>query len=159
MRLIPLALAAAAAVLSQAHAQADNGWLNLTVIHTNDVHARVDPINDLGAACTAQDISGGRCYGGTARHKTLIQQLRKGKQHSLLLDGGDEVNHPSRTHHAPDCLLGKKKVNTHQSFSTIPFALLLSHQYIVPSTWYTRCIFLDGMAFAVVVQDVVRNSN
>ncbi|KAK3828810.1 MAG: 5'-nucleotidase [Benniella sp.] len=89
-RLIPLALVAAAAVLSQAHAQTDNGWLNLTVIHTNDVHARVDPVNDLGAACTAQDISSGHCYGGSARHKTLIQQLRQGKQHSLLLDGGDE---------------------------------------------------------------------
>ncbi|KAF9945661.1 hypothetical protein BGZ65_010505, partial [Modicella reniformis] len=90
-RLVPLALVGTAAVLSQVHAQADNnGWLNLTVIHTNDVHSRVDPVNALGGTCTADDIAKGNCYGGAARHKTLIQQLRKGKQHSLLLDGGDE---------------------------------------------------------------------
>ncbi|KAF9945506.1 hypothetical protein BGZ65_010655, partial [Modicella reniformis] len=90
-RLVPLALVATAAVLSQAHAQADdNGLFNLNIIHTNDIHARVDPVNDVGSACTADDIAKGNCYGGTARHKTLIQQLRKGKKNSLLLDGGDE---------------------------------------------------------------------
>ncbi|KAF9205042.1 hypothetical protein BGZ49_004556 [Haplosporangium sp. Z 27] len=86
---LTLVLLAATAVLPQATAQAD-GWLNLTVIHTNDIHARMDPANGLGVACTADDIAQKNCYGGAARHKTLIQQLRQGKQHSLLLDGGDE---------------------------------------------------------------------
>ncbi|KAF9349694.1 hypothetical protein BGX26_012050 [Mortierella sp. AD094] len=89
-RLIPLALVATTAVLQQTSAQTDNGWLNLTVIHTNDIHARLDPANSLGVACTATDIAQGNCYGGAARHKTLVQQLRKGKQNSLVLDGGDE---------------------------------------------------------------------
>ncbi|KAF9995413.1 hypothetical protein BGZ80_000342 [Entomortierella chlamydospora] len=88
--LIPLVLVAATAVLQQTSAQTDNGWLNLTVIHTNDIHARMDPANNLGVACTEADIAQGNCYGGAARHKTLIQQLRKGKQNSLVLDGGDE---------------------------------------------------------------------
>ncbi|KAG0055033.1 hypothetical protein BGZ83_009803 [Gryganskiella cystojenkinii] len=68
----------------------EEGWLNLTVIHTNDVHSRVDPANDFGVSCTAQDIATGQCYGGTARHKTVIDRLRQGTKHSLLLDGGDE---------------------------------------------------------------------
>ncbi|KAF9146922.1 hypothetical protein BGX30_000006 [Mortierella sp. GBA39] len=71
---------------------ANDGWLNLTVIHTNDVHARVDPANEFGVSCTDQDRASGNCYGGTARHKTVIERLRKANQHSLLLDGGDEGN-------------------------------------------------------------------
>ncbi|KAF9360682.1 hypothetical protein BGX26_008185 [Mortierella sp. AD094] len=68
----------------------NDGWLNLTVIHTNDVHSRVDPANDFGVSCTSQDIATGHCYGGTARHKTVVERLRKLNKHSLLLDGGDE---------------------------------------------------------------------
>ncbi|KAG0284280.1 hypothetical protein BGZ96_011347 [Linnemannia gamsii] len=71
---------------------ANDGWLNLTVIHTNDVHSRVDPANEFGVSCSDQDIQTGHCYGGTARHKTVIERLRKANQHSLLLDGGDEGN-------------------------------------------------------------------
>ncbi|KAG0294665.1 hypothetical protein BGZ98_001692, partial [Dissophora globulifera] len=67
-----------------------SGWLNLTIIHTNDIHARVDPVNDLGLSCSTDDIAKGNCYGGAARHKVLIHKLRQGKEHSLLLDGGDE---------------------------------------------------------------------
>ena len=70
----------------------DDGWLNLTVIHTNDIHSRVDPANDFGVSCTAQDIEQGHCYGGAARHKTVIDSLRQAAQHSLFLDGGDEVS-------------------------------------------------------------------
>ncbi|KAG0275476.1 hypothetical protein BGZ95_008747 [Linnemannia exigua] len=70
----------------------NDGWLNLTVIHTNDVHSRVDPANEVGVSCNDQDRATGHCYGGTARHKTVIERLRKANQHSLLLDGGDEGN-------------------------------------------------------------------
>ncbi|KAF9946078.1 hypothetical protein BGZ72_000709 [Mortierella alpina] len=90
-RWAPLLLAATTAILSVSQAQTSdkNGWLNLTVIHTNDIHARVDPANYNGFNCNEDDKKNGTCYGGAARHKTLIQELRKGKT-SLLLDGGDE---------------------------------------------------------------------
>ncbi|KAF9573328.1 hypothetical protein EC968_008782 [Mortierella alpina] len=68
----------------------NDDWLKLSVIHTNDVHSRVDPANDFGVGCTAEDIATGHCYGGTARHKTVIERLREKSEHSLLLDGGDE---------------------------------------------------------------------
>ncbi len=90
--LAPVLLAVTTAVLSVSQAQTshNDGWLNLTVIHTNDIHARVDPANYQGFNCNEDDKKNGTCYGGAARHKTLIQELRKGKT-SLLLDGGDEV--------------------------------------------------------------------
>ncbi|KAF9963457.1 hypothetical protein BGZ70_007409 [Mortierella alpina] len=90
-RLAPLLLVATAAILSVSHAQTvtNDGWLNLTVIHTNDIHARVDPANEKGFNCSDDDKKNGTCYGGAPRHQTLIQKLRKGKT-SLLLDGGDE---------------------------------------------------------------------
>ncbi|KAG0308770.1 hypothetical protein BGZ98_006945, partial [Dissophora globulifera] len=85
---------AAASALPQAlHAAHEAaGWLNLTVIHTNDVHSRVDPANLVGVRCSEADIAAGNCYGGTARHKTVIERLRRENKNSLLLDGGDEGN-------------------------------------------------------------------
>ncbi|KAK3811436.1 MAG: Metallo-dependent phosphatase-like protein [Linnemannia gamsii] len=49
-RLLPFLLATTAALLlasTQVHAQTD-GWFNITIIHTNDIHSRVDPANALG---------------------------------------------------------------------------------------------------------------
>ncbi|KAF9301183.1 hypothetical protein BGZ74_007023 [Mortierella antarctica] len=66
------------------------GWLDLRVVHTNDVHSRYLPVNDFGVSCTEQDVAEGHCYGGSARHKTVIDRLRSASKHSLLLDGGDE---------------------------------------------------------------------
>ncbi|KAF8926284.1 hypothetical protein BGZ58_011313 [Dissophora ornata] len=76
--------------MPQAYHSSSDGWLNLTVIHTNDVHSRVDPANLVGVSCNSVDIATGHCYGGTARHKTVIEGLRKSNKNSLLLDGGDE---------------------------------------------------------------------
>ncbi|KAG0354994.1 hypothetical protein BGZ54_001354 [Gamsiella multidivaricata] len=94
--LMCMALSLAATITSALpqsyHASPKDGWLNLTVIHTNDVHSRVDPANDFGVSCSSQDIATGHCYGGTARHKTVIERLRGSNKHSLLLDGGDEGN-------------------------------------------------------------------
>ncbi|KAF9437689.1 hypothetical protein BGZ76_011601 [Entomortierella beljakovae] len=88
--LLCLTISLVGTVTSALPSVSNDGWLNLTVIHTNDVHSRVDPANLFGVSCTKKDIASGECYGGTARHKTVIDKLRKSSQHSLLLDGGDE---------------------------------------------------------------------
>ncbi|KAG9293103.1 hypothetical protein G9A89_016465 [Geosiphon pyriformis] len=63
----------------------------MTIIHTNDVHSRVDQINEAATDCTPEQFAKSQCYGGTARHKTVIDRLRRrGKFFSLLMDGGDE---------------------------------------------------------------------
>ncbi|CAI2172712.1 10956_t:CDS:2 [Funneliformis geosporum] len=63
---------------------------NLTIIHTNDVHSRYDQINSAATDCTKIQFEAGKCYGGTARHKTLIDRLRSESKNSLLLDAGDQ---------------------------------------------------------------------
>lgn len=63
---------------------------NLTIIHTNDVHSRYDQINSAATDCTKEQFEKKRCYGGTARHKTIIDKLRKENKNTLLFDGGDQ---------------------------------------------------------------------
>lgn len=54
---------------------------NLTILHTNDVHSRIDPF----------PMDGGRYQGlgGASRRATLIKKIRQEVEHVLLLDAGD----------------------------------------------------------------------
>ncbi|KAI9292749.1 Metallo-dependent phosphatase, partial [Neoconidiobolus thromboides FSU 785] len=63
---------------------------DLTILHTNDVHSRYDQSNKYGTDCTKAQIENKQCYGGLARLKTAIDQLREKHPNNLLLDGGDE---------------------------------------------------------------------
>ena len=47
----------------------------LTIIHTNDVHDRVDPVTAYNNTCGAKDRAKKRCYGGYSRLMTLIAPL------------------------------------------------------------------------------------
>lgn len=61
----------------------------LTVLHTNDVHARFDASTASGAVC--RDDSTSKCYGGVARRVTIVKQLRdRYGPNLLLLDAGDQ---------------------------------------------------------------------
>ncbi len=53
----------------------------ITIMHTNDTHARIDPFPE-GAA-----TYGG--LGGAARRAALISKIREQNPHNLLLDAGD----------------------------------------------------------------------
>jgi 5'-nucleotidase len=53
----------------------------ITILHTNDVHSRLDPFPMDGSR------NAGR--GGIARRMTLLQQIRNERQHVLLFDAGD----------------------------------------------------------------------
>ena len=55
--------------------------INLTILHTNDQHSRIDPFPDDGRKY------GG--MGGMARRATLVEQVRKQEPNVLLLDSGD----------------------------------------------------------------------
>ncbi|RIB14852.1 hypothetical protein C2G38_1620978 [Gigaspora rosea] len=68
----------------------NNDIWNLTIIHTNDVHSHYDQINEEFTDCTAKQLEENRCFGGIARHKTVIDRLRRENKNSLLLDGGDQ---------------------------------------------------------------------
>lgn len=82
-----LALAIAA---GPAPAAAAETALTLTILHTNDVHARLAPVNRFGAACRPRDLAGGRCYGGVARLHHMVTTLRATAANLLVLDAGDQ---------------------------------------------------------------------
>ncbi|XP_016093075.1 5'-nucleotidase [Sinocyclocheilus grahami] len=57
----------------------------LTLLHTNDVHARVEETNKDSGKCTKAP-----CFAGVARRFTKIKEVRSKEKHVLLLDAGDQ---------------------------------------------------------------------
>ncbi|HMO40743.1 MAG TPA: metallophosphatase [Saprospiraceae bacterium] len=55
--------------------------LKLTILHTNDVHSRIEPF--------PMDGSRNQGMGGAARRAALIRKIRQEESHVLLFDSGD----------------------------------------------------------------------
>ncbi|XP_038616945.1 5'-nucleotidase [Tachyglossus aculeatus] len=71
-------------------AKAAATW-ELTVLHTNDLHSRLEPTSAESAKC--QGGTGGAhggCFGGVARLATQVAHLRRAHPNLLLLDAGDQ---------------------------------------------------------------------
>ncbi|WP_068119143.1 bifunctional metallophosphatase/5'-nucleotidase [Tropicimonas marinistellae] len=81
-----LATAAATALLAGPVA-AD---YSLTILHTNDFHARFEPISKYDSGCSSEDNAEGKCFGGTARLVTAIADARARSNNAVLFDGGDQ---------------------------------------------------------------------
>jgi 5'-nucleotidase len=62
----------------------------LTILHTNDFHARFEPINKYDSGCSGEDAAEGKCFGGSARLVTAIAEARARSNNSILVDGGDQ---------------------------------------------------------------------
>ena len=64
----------------------------LHIVHINDLHSRIEPINRFDSTCNAEDNAAGECFGGVARVKTMIDQLRAELEgeNVLVLDAGDQ---------------------------------------------------------------------
>ncbi len=82
--LIQGALSAGAVLASNsvlAALQEENGIKKLTILHTNDVHSRIEPF----------PMDGGRNQGlgGVEARAALIKKIRNEEEHILLLDAGD----------------------------------------------------------------------
>ena len=63
---------------------------SLTILHTNDFHARFEPISKYDSGCSAESNAEGDCFGGTARLVTAISDARARSNNSILVDGGDQ---------------------------------------------------------------------
>ncbi|MEO0912518.1 MAG: bifunctional metallophosphatase/5'-nucleotidase [Pseudomonadota bacterium] len=63
---------------------------SLTILHTNDFHARFEPISRFDSGCSAEDNAEGKCFGGSARLVTAIADARARTNNSILVDGGDQ---------------------------------------------------------------------
>lgn len=65
--------------------QAASAW-ELTILHTNDVHSRLEQTSEDSSKC----VNASRCVGGVARLYTQVQRIRTSEPHVLLLDAGDQ---------------------------------------------------------------------
>lgn len=80
-------LAALALSIAPGVAAAD---YTLTILHTNDFHARFEPISKYDSGCSAEDNDAGKCFGGYARMATAVADARARTNNSILVDGGDQ---------------------------------------------------------------------
>ena len=78
---------ATALALTAGAAMAD---YKLTILHTNDFHARFEPISKYDSGCSAEDNTEGKCFGGSARLVTAVADARARSNNSILVDGGDQ---------------------------------------------------------------------
>ncbi|NVO85560.1 bifunctional metallophosphatase/5'-nucleotidase [Hymenobacter terrestris] len=62
-------------------AAADDKTVRLTILHTNDMHSRIEPFPDNAAQWAGM--------GGMARRAALVAQVRQQEPNVLLLDSGD----------------------------------------------------------------------
>ncbi|XP_046575129.1 5'-nucleotidase-like [Haliotis rubra] len=65
---------------------------NLTILHTNDIHARFEQTNKYSGQCPADDVAEGKCFGGTARLVTKVREQRDLHPNTILLSAGDEFS-------------------------------------------------------------------
>ncbi|MEJ8473294.1 bifunctional metallophosphatase/5'-nucleotidase [Roseibium algae] len=85
---------AAALAMTTALSSAAMADYSLTILHTNDVHSRIESINKYDSTCGAENEAEGKCFGGVARIKTKIDELRsaltsEGKNF-VVVDAGDQ---------------------------------------------------------------------
>jgi 5'-nucleotidase/UDP-sugar diphosphatase len=66
----------------------------LHILHINDLHSRIQPINRFNSTCSAEDDAAGECFGGVARVATAINTLRDeltaAGENVIVLDAGDQ---------------------------------------------------------------------
>ncbi|WP_394688000.1 5'-nucleotidase C-terminal domain-containing protein [Hoeflea sp.] len=84
-------LSASALGFSSGVALAD---FTLDILHINDLHSRIESINKYDSTCSGEDETEGKCFGGVARVKTMIDERRSALTEAganvLVLDAGDQ---------------------------------------------------------------------
>ncbi|MBL8561344.1 MAG: 5'-nucleotidase C-terminal domain-containing protein [Gemmobacter sp.] len=84
-------LSAAVMALGAGAAQAD---YTLHILHINDFHSRIEPVNKYDSTCTEKDAAEDGCFGGVARLAAKVNSLRQeitaAGGHVIVLDAGDQ---------------------------------------------------------------------
>ena len=75
---------------SQSSMAAHDKVYEITILHTNDFHARFRPISKYDNNCSEKNNAKGKCFGGTARLISAIEDARSRHSNTILLDGGDQ---------------------------------------------------------------------
>ena len=83
------AIIAALSASAPAHAET-----TLHILHINDLHSRIQPINRFDSTCPAEDDAAGECFGGVARIASAVDGLRgplvAAGENVIVLDAGDQ---------------------------------------------------------------------
>jgi 5'-nucleotidase len=61
----------------------------LSLLHVNDIHARMEETNKYSSKCRVKDKVKGKCYGGLARMYSAVKDIRKREDNVLWLNAGD----------------------------------------------------------------------
>ena len=64
--------------------------LELTILHSNDVHGRLAPTLPFGSECTPAHKAENKCLGAAARMANAVHAVRAEGGPVLLLDAGDQ---------------------------------------------------------------------
>ncbi|MEI6558408.1 MAG: bifunctional metallophosphatase/5'-nucleotidase [Rhodospirillaceae bacterium] len=141
------ALAAGFALLLAAATAGRAEDLTLTLLHTNDFHARLAPVTAGGSRCRAEDAAARKCFGGVARLATEIAALRASRPHPVLLDAGDRFQ-------------GSLFYTYYKSAALKPFFELLNYQAMTLGNHEfddgpaELARFLDGLTVPVISANV-----
>ena len=52
----------------------------LSLLHVNDIHARMEETNKHSSPCTPKDRDAGKCFGGLARIVTAVKRVQNEDQ-------------------------------------------------------------------------------
>ncbi|XP_075747786.1 protein 5NUC isoform X1 [Rhipicephalus microplus] len=67
----------------------DTGDFNLTILHTNDIHAHLEESNKYGGTCFPELKNKSKCVGGVARIVQKVKEIRNETPDALFLNAGD----------------------------------------------------------------------
>ncbi|WP_172331619.1 bifunctional UDP-sugar hydrolase/5'-nucleotidase [Mangrovicoccus sp. HB161399] len=79
-------------VLALLGASAASADTTIHILHINDLHSRIEPVNKYNSTCAPEDDAAGECFGGVARVKAMMDRLRGelAGEKVLVLDAGDQ---------------------------------------------------------------------
>ena len=61
----------------------------LSLLHVNDIHARMEETSKYSSKCKEKDKMKGKCYGGLARMYTAVKNVKEQEENVLWLNAGD----------------------------------------------------------------------
>jgi len=64
------------------------GW-ELSVLHVNDIHARMEETSKYSTPCKEKDQKRGKCFGGLARIAKVVKKLKSEEENVVWLNAGD----------------------------------------------------------------------
>lgn len=63
--------------------------LQLTILHTNDIHSHIEESTKYGGLCTGKDKNESKCVGGVTRITAKVKELKKTYTDALFFNAGD----------------------------------------------------------------------